>query len=152
MRTLVVPLERVADQLALQLAYSVCCRLRTSSSRSVKITSQTATSEKFWLRKSIRVSDCARNLNSENKSPLKHENVIPQMHYNLTTSIYSGYTMFHANIMSSVNLPQPPSFDDKLAALDSVPLFMRSLPEDGTDDVTLSALQSLVHDGTPDGG
>ena len=54
--------------------------------------------------------------------------------------------------MESTPLPQPPVFDEKLAEFDSVPLFMRSLPEDGKGDGALSALQSLVHDGTPDGG
>ena len=54
--------------------------------------------------------------------------------------------------MATNALPQPPDFEEKLAAFDSVPIFMRSLPEDPTDDVALSALQSLVHDGTPDGG
>ena len=48
-------------------------------------------------------------------------------------------------------LPQPPSIDEKLAEFDNVPLFMKSLPDDGTDDAALSALQSLVYDGTPDG-
>jgi hypothetical protein len=48
-------------------------------------------------------------------------------------------------------LPQPPSFDEHLTSLESVPLFMSSLPDDPADNVALSALQSLVHDGTPDG-
>ena len=48
-------------------------------------------------------------------------------------------------------LPQPPSFDKHLALLESHPLFMSSLPDDPTDNVALSALQSLAHDGTPDG-
>jgi small subunit ribosomal protein S7e len=48
--------------------------------------------------------------------------------------------------------PQPAAIDDKLAAFDSVPLFMKSLPQEGTDDVTLDALQSLVFDGSPNGG
>ncbi|KAH8986297.1 hypothetical protein EDB92DRAFT_1949214 [Lactarius akahatsu] len=47
-------------------------------------------------------------------------------------------------------LPQPPSFDERIASLDSLPLFMNSLPEDPTDNVALSALQSLAHEGTPD--
>lgn len=38
-----------------------------------------------------------------------------------------------------------------MAAFDSVPLFMKSLPEDALDDHTVAALQSLAHDGTPDG-
>ncbi|EGO01608.1 hypothetical protein SERLA73DRAFT_85379 [Serpula lacrymans var. lacrymans S7.3] len=55
--------------------------------------------------------------------------------------------------MSSQNpapLPQPVSVDDKLAAFDSIPLFMKSLPTEDTTDVALEALQSLVHEGTPD--
>ena len=50
-----------------------------------------------------------------------------------------------------VTHPQPPSFDEHLASLESLPLFMSSLPDDTTDNAALSALQSLVHDGTPDG-
>jgi small subunit ribosomal protein S7e len=41
---------------------------------------------------------------------------------------------------------------EKLAAFDSVPLFMRTLPDEETDDPALSALQSLAYEGTPDGG
>jgi small subunit ribosomal protein S7e len=48
--------------------------------------------------------------------------------------------------------PQATSFDDKIAAFDSVPLFMKSLPEDATDDAAISALQNLAYEGTPDGG
>jgi hypothetical protein len=51
-----------------------------------------------------------------------------------------------------VPLPQPASIDDKLSAFDSVPLFMKSLPADDSDDLMIGALQSLVYDGTPDGG
>ncbi|KAG8965887.1 hypothetical protein FRC03_012819 [Tulasnella sp. 419] len=51
--------------------------------------------------------------------------------------------------------PQVPSYDSKLADFDTVPLFMKSLPpEDGLgmngDTAALEALQSLVHEGTPD--
>lgn len=49
--------------------------------------------------------------------------------------------------------PQPLSSKetkDKLAAFDSVPLFMKSLPSENTDDTVVAALQSLVHQGTPD--
>jgi hypothetical protein len=49
-------------------------------------------------------------------------------------------------------LPQPASVDETLASFDSVPLFMKSLPQDDTDNEALDALQSLVFDGTPDGG
>lgn len=48
--------------------------------------------------------------------------------------------------------PQPADFDEKLKEFDSVPLFMRSLPEGDVDDTAISALQSLIHEGTPDGG
>jgi hypothetical protein len=58
--------------------------------------------------------------------------------------------------MSATNVgPQPlseDSIDEKLAAFDSVPLFMKSLPPEGTDDAAIAALQSLVFEGTPDGG
>ena len=47
--------------------------------------------------------------------------------------------------------PQPLSFNEQLASLESLPLFMNSLPDDPADNAALSALQSLVHDGTPDG-
>ncbi|RDB20499.1 Tetratricopeptide repeat protein 4 [Hypsizygus marmoreus] len=58
--------------------------------------------------------------------------------------------------MSSPNVPIGPQsitkdeIDKKLAAFDSVPLFMKSLPTEDTEDVTLAALQSLAHEGTPD--
>ncbi|KAI0249200.1 hypothetical protein BJV78DRAFT_1129966 [Lactifluus subvellereus] len=47
-------------------------------------------------------------------------------------------------------LPQPPSSNKHLASLESLPLFMSSLPDNPADNVALSALQSLAHDGTPD--
>ena len=51
--------------------------------------------------------------------------------------------------------PQPLTSDDlqaKLDSFDSIPLFMKSLPdEDVADNNTLAALQSLAHEGTPDG-
>ncbi|KAJ3967732.1 40S ribosomal protein S7 [Lentinula raphanica] len=50
--------------------------------------------------------------------------------------------------------PQPLTSDDlkaKLDSFDSIPLFMRSLPdEDPAENNSLAALQSLVHEGTPD--
>lgn len=52
-------------------------------------------------------------------------------------------------------LPEPSSLsEEKLKEYDSVTLFMRSLPEPGelSDDTAISALQSLIHEGTPDGG
>lgn len=51
--------------------------------------------------------------------------------------------------------PQPLSskeIEDKIAAFDSVPLFMKSLSNEDTDDIMVAALQSLAHEGTPDGG
>jgi len=39
---------------------------------------------------------------------------------------------------------------EALAAFDSVPLFMKSLPDE--EDLAVSALQSLIYEGTPDGG
>lgn len=47
--------------------------------------------------------------------------------------------------------PQPAPIKDKLQEFDSVPLFMRSLPEDDTEDIAISALQSLAYEGTPNG-
>ncbi|KAJ4492833.1 40S ribosomal protein S7 [Lentinula edodes] len=50
--------------------------------------------------------------------------------------------------------PQPLTSDDlqaKLDSFDSIPLFMRSLPDDHpVENSTLAALQSLAHEGTPD--
>lgn len=47
-----------------------------------------------------------------------------------------------------------PTEAEALAAFESVPLFMKSLPEDdATDSSSLAALQSLIYeDTTPDGG
>ena len=42
--------------------------------------------------------------------------------------------------------------EEVLAAFDSIPLFMKSLPEEDNRDPALSALQSLIYEGTPDGG
>lgn len=38
----------------------------------------------------------------------------------------------------------------KISALDNVPLFMKSLPSDDTDDAVIAALQNLAYSGTPD--
>ncbi|KAJ7283463.1 hypothetical protein C8J57DRAFT_1498519 [Mycena rebaudengoi] len=49
--------------------------------------------------------------------------------------------------------PQPPpqlSMEERLAAFDSVPLFMKSLPDEESDNPMLAALQDLAHEGTPD--
>ena len=55
----------------------------------------------------------------------------------------------------AATFPQPlqneKSPEEKLAELESLPLFMKSLPEDASEDPVISALQSLVHEGTPDG-
>src|ERR1700761_5996986 len=66
--------------------------------------------------------------------------------------------LFQISPLSTVRTmagPQPLTSDDiqaKLDAFDSVPLFMKSLPdEDSADNATLAALQNLAHEGTPDG-
>jgi hypothetical protein len=50
--------------------------------------------------------------------------------------------------------PQPAesSFEEKIAALQNTPLFMKSLPSEESNDPVIQALQSLAFDGTPDGG
>ncbi|KAF8138160.1 40S ribosomal protein S7 [Boletus edulis] len=54
--------------------------------------------------------------------------------------------------MASQIGPQPAhvDFEETLASLESLPLFMKSLLSDNSDDVAIQALQSLAHDGTPD--
>ncbi|KAG8807622.1 hypothetical protein FRC17_004379 [Serendipita sp. 399] len=50
-------------------------------------------------------------------------------------------------------LPQPAPYDEhaKLKEMDSVPLFMKNLPSDASEQSdALEALQALVYDGTPD--
>ncbi|KAI6128482.1 hypothetical protein EDD16DRAFT_1548837 [Pisolithus croceorrhizus] len=37
-----------------------------------------------------------------------------------------------------------------MAAVENLPLFMKSLPADSSDDIAVQALQSLAHEGTPD--
>ncbi|KAI0750879.1 40S ribosomal protein S7 [Daedaleopsis nitida] len=51
---------------------------------------------------------------------------------------------------NNVPLPQPVPIEGKLAEFDNVPLFMKNLPAEDTDDVAISALQALAHEGTPD--
>ncbi|KAH9991648.1 40S ribosomal protein S7 [Russula compacta] len=46
--------------------------------------------------------------------------------------------------------PPPPSYEEHYASLETLPLFMSSLPDDPSDNPALSALQDLAHDGTPD--
>lgn len=47
--------------------------------------------------------------------------------------------------------PPPQNGEDVEKILQSHPLFMTSLPDNIDEDATLAALQSLVHDGSPDG-
>jgi hypothetical protein len=52
------------------------------------------------------------------------------------------------------SLPQPVNYDatSKLKEMDSVPLFMKSLPDDHDQlNAVVEALQALVHEGTPEG-
>ena len=55
--------------------------------------------------------------------------------------------------MASQIGPQPAQvdFEETLASLESLPLFMKALPSEDLGDVALQALQGLAHDGTPDG-
>ncbi|KAG6833609.1 hypothetical protein H0H87_004236 [Tephrocybe sp. NHM501043] len=56
-------------------------------------------------------------------------------------------------VVSTSTAPEPApkkDLDAAMAAFDSLPLFMKSLPTDDTEDTTLAALQSLIHEGTPD--
>jgi hypothetical protein len=53
---------------------------------------------------------------------------------------------------AAIQGPRPLDGDQESRFLESHPLFMTSLPDEINDDVTLSALQSLTHEGTPDGG
>jgi hypothetical protein len=53
------------------------------------------------------------------------------------------------------SLLQPANYDvtSKLKEMDSVPLFMKSLPDDPDQpNDAVEALQALVHEGTPNGG
>jgi hypothetical protein len=50
-----------------------------------------------------------------------------------------------------VPLPPPVSVEGKLAELDNVPLFMRSLPDDVSSNETVEALQSLIYEDPPNG-
>lgn len=55
-----------------------------------------------------------------------------------------------ASVVAAGPFPEAPSFEDKLAAFDSIPLFMKSLPEGDSENAAISALQDLAYDGTPD--
>jgi len=48
--------------------------------------------------------------------------------------------------------PEKRNDDNTLIGFDEVPLFMKTLPSDKTENVALSALQDLAYEGTPDGG
>ena len=55
--------------------------------------------------------------------------------------------------MTTRPLPEKRNDDDTfLSGFDEVPLFMKTLPGDETENVALSALQDLAYEGTPDGG
>ncbi|GJJ07575.1 hypothetical protein Clacol_001778 [Clathrus columnatus] len=51
--------------------------------------------------------------------------------------------------MASLGPEQRPE-KDIMEGFDNIPLFMRSLPDGAADNVAIDALQSLVHEGTPD--
>lgn len=53
--------------------------------------------------------------------------------------------------MADVPLPPDASYDEKMAKLESTPLFMREMPDEAAEDPTIAALQSLLYEGTPDG-
>jgi len=72
------------------------------------------------------------------------------VHYCLSVSKYKPALSPVMSGSSQIPLPQPAPIEEKLAAFDSVPLFMKSLPEDSLEDPTVAALQSLAHEGTPD--
>ncbi|KAF7317097.1 hypothetical protein HMN09_00444400 [Mycena chlorophos] len=42
------------------------------------------------------------------------------------------------------------TFEETMADLDTVPLFMKSLPDEPADDPMIAALQSIAYEGTPD--
>ena len=48
--------------------------------------------------------------------------------------------------------PKPYNAAETLASFNSIPLFMKSLPEETVDGSALAALQSLIYEGTPNGG
>ncbi|KAF9268227.1 hypothetical protein L218DRAFT_853513 [Marasmius fiardii PR-910] len=55
--------------------------------------------------------------------------------------------------MAGVSGPQrvdPETVQQKLDEFDTIPLFMKSLPDDALNNPTIAALQSLAHEGTPD--
>ena len=73
----------------------------------------------------------------------------------MTSGIFLLFTIEAVDNSMAATFPQPPqsekSPEEKLAELESLPLFMKSLPEDASDDPLISALQDLTHEGTPDG-
>jgi hypothetical protein len=58
---------------------------------------------------------------------------------------------FLSRLAMTFPLPPEVSIDEKMAAFDDTPLFMKSLPEDALDNPVVNALQSLAFEGTPDG-
>ena len=68
-------------------------------------------------------------------------------------SMPSNLTTVCTSMADTVFGPSPKPYNEAetLASFDSVPLFMKSLPEETAEDSSLAALQSLVYDGTPDG-
>ncbi|KDR83479.1 hypothetical protein GALMADRAFT_56660 [Galerina marginata CBS 339.88] len=54
------------------------------------------------------------------------------------------------SIVAGPSRRERPTEEEALASFDSVPLFMKSLPDEDNLDPTVSALQSLIYEGTPD--
>ncbi|KAF7331748.1 hypothetical protein MKEN_00054600 [Mycena kentingensis (nom. inval.)] len=46
--------------------------------------------------------------------------------------------------------PKKATLEETLAEFDTIPLFMKSLPEEPADDPMIAALQSIAYEGTPD--
>jgi hypothetical protein len=75
--------------------------------------------------------------------------------FNVRHQALTNHYYTYANcITMAAMLPQAAesSFEEKMAALQSTPLFMKSLPSEESDDPVIQALQSLAFEGTPDGG
>ena len=53
--------------------------------------------------------------------------------------------------MVDLHGPAARNVDSALKDFDSVPLFMKSLPNEEANDSVIQALQALAHEGTPDG-
>lgn len=63
----------------------------------------------------------------------------------------AAYSKYYGCSTMTYPLPAEISVEEKLAAFDDAPLFMKSLPDDALDNPVVSALQSLAYEGTPDG-